>query len=378
MDTDIRSPTFHDHEKAATWYEQERTNLVAVARTADDLAMYDIAWQIPAVLRRVYANHNHFDDWITTSTIGLGAARQLDDRQAEAMILGSLGKAYVQSGDRRRGIEFQTAALAVHRDVGDPEGELNSMNAIGLAHLLDHELAEALVYFEQGRGAAIALGNDYWLATLSSNVANVYLDMERFPDAVDLFSAARGTYQRLGFAGSEGEALRGLSQAHRGIGELDESYRLIEQALGIAHRHDNRVWEAFWLVDLGDVQVARGHWEEALTSYHRAATLQRRLGDRSREAGALDAAGQACQKLGRLLEADGFHRVAIAVFRQLGHDWPLALALDNLAITCAATGALAEARVHWQEALTFVSGFADPWAQRIRSRISGTLGMSFG
>ena len=372
-DTDVNALTFDDHEQATAWYEQERINLVAAVRTADDLAMHDIAWQTPTVLRGVYANLNHFDDWITASAIGLGAARQQGVPHAEAMLLGSLGKAYVQSGSRRQGVDYHIAALAIHHDVGDRAGELESMNAIGLTHLLDHELGAALAYFERARAVAVELADDYWSATLSTNIANVYLDMERFAEAIDLLPAALTIYQRLGFNGSEGDALRGLSQAHRGVGNLDQAQLLIERALVIAQQHDNRVWEAFWLIDLGHVQVARGELAAALTSYHRAATVQRRLGDRGREAGALDSAGETYQKLGRLAEAAGFHRVAIAVFRELGDDWQLALALDNLAITLAATGALADARVVWQEALVLIDGFMDTHARRIRSRISGTL-----
>ncbi|WP_059006124.1 tetratricopeptide repeat protein [Streptomyces specialis] len=130
----------------------------------------------------------------------------------------------------------------------------------------------------------------------------------------------------------------------------------------------DRVLEGYWLITLGDAQQALGRFEEALTSYHRAATLHRRLGDRSREALAWQGTGQTYRRLGRDAKAAAFHRHAAAVFRELKDGRHEALALDGLA------GALlgddpGQARRLWADALPLLAEYRDLRAVRLRDRI---------
>ncbi|MFY1635204.1 tetratricopeptide repeat protein [Solwaraspora sp. WMMB335] len=101
--------------------------------------------------------------------------------------------------------------------------------------------------------------------------------------------------------------------------------------------------------------------------------MQRRIGDRSREATAIDGVGEAYQDLGRSAEAADFHRQAAAVHRRLGDSWQAAVALHNLATALAATGREAEALSVRQEALTLLSRFEDDRAADLREQIERAL-----
>ncbi|MET7959354.1 tetratricopeptide repeat protein [Micromonospora zamorensis] len=123
---------------------------------------------------------------------------------------------------------------------------------------------------------------------------------------------------------------------------------------------------------------ASGRPAEALEAVHRAATIQRQLGDRSREAMALDGAGEAYRELGQADEAIAFHLRAAAVHRQLGDKWQLALTLDHLATTLTAAGRPEEAGRHWREAHNLLVGFDDARAAALQEGVtastSGTTG----
>ncbi|WP_243788575.1 tetratricopeptide repeat protein [Saccharopolyspora gloriosae] len=362
------TPAFTTPEEAAQWYERERTNLVAATRAAEEANLHELAWLLPALLRGIYAGRNQFDDWFATSTIGLGTARASGDRHAEADMLESLGKAHTQSSRRAEGIRFQTAALDIRRELGDRAGELASTNAVGMAHLRGHELDRALIRFEQTHRLAVEVGDEYWIAVSSNNTANVYLGLERFEEAVVLLRDAKERYTRLGVPGGRGDALRGLSHAHRGLGRPESAHGYVEEALAIAHEHENRAWEAYWSLELGRVQVELGQPSEALISFQRAASLQRRLADRSREAEALDATGTAYLALDRADEAAGFHRMAANSFRELDDRRQLAIALDHLTTALDHTGD-AEADECRREAAGLLADFTDPAAERIRTRL---------
>ncbi|MFV2086248.1 tetratricopeptide repeat protein [Micromonospora sp. LOL_021] len=143
----------------------------------------------------------------------------------------------------------------------------------------------------------------------------------------------------------------------------------IETAVAIAEEANNSLWLGHWLVELARVRRAIGDPAAALDILHRAAALQRRIGDRSREATAIDGVGEAYQDLGRSAEAVDFHRQAAGVHRRLGDSWQAAVALHNLATALAATGREVEALPVRQDVLTLLSRFDDARAVDLRQLI---------
>ncbi|GAA0896223.1 MULTISPECIES: tetratricopeptide repeat protein [Streptomyces violaceusniger group] len=139
--------------------------------------------------------------------------------------------------------------------------------------------------------------------------------------------------------------------------------------------------EGYWLLEPGRARQANGAFDAALVSFQRAASLQRRLGDRAwqaraREARAWDGAGETYRRLGRPGEAADFYRRAAATHRELDDLWHTALSLDGLAGALReadeADGA-EEARRHWAAALSALASSDDPRAAGARERIVAAL-----
>jgi tetratricopeptide (TPR) repeat protein len=202
-----------------------------------------------------------------------------------------------------------------------------------------------------------------------NNSANVHLELENFDEALGLLEQALDIHQQLGRTAYVGDTLRGLSHAHRGLGHPNAARESIEQALELARNHANVAWEAHWLVEYGHVLIALDDLPDALTAFQRAAVLHRRLGDRSREARAHDGTGIVYRLMDRPDDAADFHRLAVAVFRDTGEPWPLALALDHLA-----QAVPAEAEQHWRESADLLAAFADPHATRLLHEIRTRIG----
>lgn len=140
--------------------------------------------------------------------------------------------------------------------------------------------------------------------------------------------------------------------------------------IALAQRHHRL--EGYWLITLGNVQLAAGAYGDALESYQRSAMLHRRLGDRSREALAWRGAGETYRWLGRHDEAADFHRRAAAVHRELGDPWNQAVELDRLAVALRPANPAA-ARDCWTEALILLEPYDDSRARRMRSAIGSGL-----
>lgn len=372
-DIDVTLLTFADLTEATRWYEAERANLVAATRAAADAGLYRIAWQLPVVLRNIYMNFNPFEDWFTTTRIGLDAARHLGNRGGEAELLESLAMAYIQSHRLDQGAEHYRAVLAIRRELGDRFGEALVLNGLGLLYIRRRNLQEARLSFEQSLLILRELGNPYWEALVMGNLGNAYYELGDFSRAIGFVRQVIEVYRDQGDRHGEGDALYILSMIHRELGQPEEALQSVRRAIAIAREHGNPVWEAYWLLEYGRVQRTIGETANALVSYQRAAMLQRQLGDRSREAQALDGTGETYRELGRYEEAADFHRLAVAAHRELSDGWQLAVALNNLATSLHHAGSTEEARHYWQDALSILADFDDPKATRIRRRISDIL-----
>ncbi|MGX7827403.1 tetratricopeptide repeat protein [Actinokineospora sp. 24-640] len=97
--------------------------------------------------------------------------------------------------------------------------------------------------------------------------------------------------------------------------------------------------------------------------------IQRRLGDRSREAQALDEAGETYRELGQPDEAAKFHRRAVTTHRDLGDRWRLGLSLVHLSLALAEIGETTESQRHAAEAREVLGDFDDPHAAELRARL---------
>lgn len=362
--------TFDGHEAALRWFRCETTNLVAAVRAAGNAGEHSIAWQLAAVLRGIYMHENAFEDWITTARIGADSAARLGDRAGEAEALDSLGKAFLQSRALADAEICHRRALTIRHDRGDRIGEVESINALGLLALRRRQLDEASGQFTRGADIALELGDRRWAALLRGNLAEALCERGEFEAAADLLHEVLAALHELGDRLTEGNALFLRAWALRGAGRLDDARTAITAALAIAVARDHHAREAYWLAELARIELACGRPAEALVSSQRAAVVQRRLGDRSREAAALDLTGVAYQQLDRPDEAVGFHRRAADVHRELDDRWQLASALDHLATTLDQLADVEQAQQCRREAMSTLANFTDPPATALRQRLS--------
>lgn len=91
------------------------------------------------------------------------------------------------------------------------------------------------------------------------------------------------------------------------------------------------------------------------------------------EGAALDTTGLAYQAMDRPQEAVDFHRLAIAGFRELGDDWRVAGALENLAAALDRTGNALAAASHRREAVGLLRGYTDARARALGAAVTARL-----
>src|SRR3569833_1403257 len=137
--------TFQDRSAAAQWYADERSNLVGAVRAAAGTGLLSLAWRLAAVLERIYASHNHFQDWRITSELGLEAVRRLGLREQEAIMCESLGRLHRLTLRLDEAELYHRAAVDLHRELGDRLGTVKALNGLGWVRLFAHRLVVVVV-----------------------------------------------------------------------------------------------------------------------------------------------------------------------------------------------------------------------------------------
>lgn len=370
-DDDPAPAAFGSYDEAVRWFERERGNLVAAVRSAERQSMHEITWKLAVVLRGLYMEFNPFDDWIATSQAGLRAAEALGDRSASAELLESLGMVRTQLHQLDHGADDLRRALELRRQAADRPGAALTLNSLGLVLLRRHHLDEARMAFEECLGIYDELGDGHWPPVIRVNLAEILIALTRYQQAVELLGGSLKTFRERGDTRGEGNALRLLSMARRGLGDTDGALRAARRAVEIATAHRNAILEGYWLLELGTAQDAAGQHDEALASFERSAFLQHGIGDKVREAQAWDGSGIVRLELGQAAEAVDLHHRAAEVFRGNGASWPLAGALRNLALARHALGDTGQAREAAAEAVRVLAEFPDPQADAMRAELRG-------
>ncbi|MFD5751808.1 ATP-binding protein [Streptomyces sp. NPDC127033] len=368
----VRPQVFTAYDAAVDWAEREHTNLLHAVRTAAAVGHDELAWQLAAVLANARFPSSPTADWLEAGRIGLAAAQRLGERAGEALLLTELGIGYTRINRLAESRESHRSALLIRRELEDRLGEAHSLNLIGLFHLNNRQLTQAADHFEQAIAVFHEQDSAHWAATALSNLASTHYEAGRLPEAAAVTRQALAAHRSLENQRGEGNILRLLSQIEREQGETEQALGSARAAVDIALALRDHRLEGYWLLPLGDAQRDSGALADALESYQRSATLQRRLGNRSREAQAWHGAALTYSRLDRDEEAARFHRMAATAHRELGDTWDEAQALDGLAATRLGDDP-ATAVSHWTEALRLLDGYDDPRAAALRDRVERDL-----
>ena len=366
-------PTFAGHAEAVRWYEREWTNLVAATRTAAELRLDRIAWQLASEFRFFYLRADRLDAGMATEHIALEAARRLGDRYAEAEVLDGLGVLYLQCGGLQDSATYLEAALAIHREIDDKAGVALTLTNYALVFSARRQFLEAAKLGTQAAVIKQELGNRKGLAIVLGNLAETLYNLGRLAEAHDVVCQALALDQEFGSGHATADSLWNHSRILRALGDPETALDVIQQAASVARRLDTRTLEAAIQTELARVHQALGRYDKALTTYQYAVALHRKLGDRLSEAQTLSDVGTLYQDRGNLSAAAAFHQRADEILADLDERWHRAACLTALADVFDQVGAAARAQIHRNEVLALLEGFDDPAAVELRNRTIALL-----
>ena len=232
------------------------------------------------------------------------------------------------------GIRLHRLALDAARRCGDLTGQAHVLRGLGSFAMSVGDVGEAYERLTAAQAAFTKLGDTLGLAR------------------TDVFFS-----QTLEYQGRHAEALEVMGEALRLCeGAPSDRHMMLVRASAL----NGSAWNS---VQLGDLSEARAFCLKAIE-------LCQAIGYTPGEAGTWDTLGVVLQRLGAHDEAVPCFLRALALDREMGNRYDLALALAHLGETYAATGDLHGAREAWDESLAILRVLHHPAASQVRGQLA--------
>jgi tetratricopeptide (TPR) repeat protein len=312
----------------------------------------------------------------------LAATRRRGRKDAEGVLLGNLGNAYVFLGKARQALTFYEQALVIARELGDQRWQGIALGGLGNAYVFLGEARQALTFDEQHLEIARELGDRDNEGAALGNLGNAYYVLGDARKTITFHEQHLEVARELGDRREEGAALNNLSLAYRVLGELQRAMSFGEQALTINRAIGHRYGECIALNNLSQIAMVSGDPQRALDLGEQALAIACSIGDLSRESETrhnLGAANAAAENIQRAIE---HYEQALAIRREIGNRDGEARTSKALAHLIEEQGNLARAAELMQVCVDFEREIGHPdaeadtaYLEQLRQQLAGGDGV---
>lgn len=345
------SQRFGTPQEALAWLDLERSNLIAVIRSAAEHGPFDAAWLLAGGLRGYLSRHRYLTEWTAAATVALDAANAHGDSRACASAHLTLAHAYRTQQRYGDGETHLKHAAAIAEKDGWLEMQAASMGNLGAVHFEVGDMTDAVQVGKKAYDLYVKAGSHRGAAVMLGNIGVGLYHTGRLPEASSVLSRTIQLAVELDLVQRESTVMGDLGMVMWHVGRPAAAHRLLVRAVSKKIAFGDRLGESFVLADLAEFYRHHGHSREGMELASRAVHLGREFGEASAEAHALVAVGDLRVESGETGEAIRCHQLALEVARAVGVRLPQVAALLGLAKAHFACGETNEAFSLAEEAL---------------------------
>jgi len=266
-DLNARAKELHESDPAASLTAAQQA--LALARASRDARGEAEALNYVAY---AYRQQSLLDLARTTALDSVRVFVETGDPFGESQGYNTLGLIEADAGRFPEALEYHLKALAIRERTNDKEGLSYSFNNLGNAYRNMGQFERALQYHQRGLALKVELGNRSSEAYSHHNIGLVYFAMKDYPKALEAYR--RGLTIR--------EALkdtRAIAVSLNGIGSVEvltnpsAALRTYERALALRRETGDQRGEMATEINLGDVYRRMGDLARATERFQRALVL---------------------------------------------------------------------------------------------------------
>lgn len=186
------------------------------------------------------------------------AVPRVEESSCYPVLLNEQATLYVYQGDERRGLEGKKNVLPHLHRTKNPETHVSVYNDLGILYRRAHEPDSALLYYNKALEAALAYGDESWLAHLNMNLAVFHYNLKHFAEAEQYIDRAWAHALKTDERLAAFNALQVGANIKLAAGHAEKAGQSIRQAWQMACEEDNAEWQlrcmSGFLACFGDAQ----------------------------------------------------------------------------------------------------------------------------
>ncbi|MGI2903741.1 tetratricopeptide repeat protein [Tolypothrix sp. VBCCA 56010] len=253
-----------------------------------------------------------------------------DENRKFAGILTYLGNAYNSLGQYQLAIDYYQQSLTIYREIGNRNGEANSLIGLGNAYYFLGQYQIAIDYHQQSLAISLEIGDRNGEADSLLGLGGVYKCLGQYQEAIDNLEQSLAIKIEIGDRNGEAASLGNLGNAYDSLGQNQIAIDYHQQSLAIFLEKGDRNGEAASLAGLGNAYQSLGEYQIAIDFYQQSLAISLEIGDRNGEATSLNNLGNAYNSLGQYQQAIDYNQQSLAIFCEIGHRNGKAKSLNNL------------------------------------------------
>jgi tetratricopeptide (TPR) repeat protein len=251
----------------------------------------------------IYSRQGKHSEALNWCRSGLAIARQRSSQPVLAHATYLLGTIHGHLGRFEDAITCARQSLTLYEELGDPAGQIKALNNLGAASRGLDDWPAAIDYYRRGSELAEKIGDVNSVAIVTHNLGNILLQQGNLGMAVRCYERSRGIWEAIGFPFGVAASWSGLGKAyaecseweraldclkrserqfkeiasdhflpevyrrqavvHLNTGQLEVARELVDQSLALATKLDVALERGMSLRVSGQINLARGAWEEA-------------------------------------------------------------------------------------------------------------------
>lgn len=216
-------------------------------------------------------------EWRVWLDDALGAAQRIDATDYVAAHLGNLGVVHRRIGDFRTAITYYEEQIAAARDIGNRQLEAIANDNIGVANWELEDLPTALRHHRRSLSICQEIGYRRGEANALGNIGNCLADAGESDDGLEMYKQQLEIVRELGDLLGEGNALGNIGLCHRDLKAYAEAGRWFRRQLETARRVGDARGEGNALWSLAEAQFDSGHCTDAVESARAALVIFERI-----------------------------------------------------------------------------------------------------
>lgn len=256
--------------------------------------------------------------------------REIGNRQGEANTLANIGLIYSSKENQDEALKYFTQAVQINNEIGSRQGEANQLLNLGTTYRLKGDLEKALKFSNEALDIHINIDYRQGQANSLGIIGSIYCDMKNFTEALKHYNKALEIYKETGYKRGEAVQLNNIGSLYKNQKDLSKALKYYNEAIAIYRESEYKQGEVDTLYNMGALYDENGNLGEALIYYNNALHLQESTGNQKCRSNILISLGNLYVTKEKYSDALKYFREALKICNLIEYKIGEEIALESI------------------------------------------------